>query len=344
MIQILASKIQNNLFLFRKINKKKSFAPMIGKCSINLYFVANNRKTMLEEIPVYELPFPEKEKLAFKIYRVNGRKIREESFPHDTNLPHKHNYFELCIFTNGTGQHEIDFMNYIIETPGIHLLHPGQVHLIRRGENYEGYLFVFSKEFYHLHFKGLEIIPGYPLVTQLSNGPILNMSPEEFTDFSILISSVEKEFEQALPESEEIIISFLNIFFLRLRSRFMALLKKENPVSHPSGNLVYLFNQLVENHYKEIHQIGEYAELLGESPVVLNRAVKSLTGKTPGELIVERLILEARRLLLYSDLNNKEIAFKLNYDDPSYFARIFRKKTGFTPTEFRSRMRKFYES
>lgn len=298
---------------------------------------------MLEEIPIYELPFPEKEKLALKIYKVKGRKIQDKTFPHDTQLPHKHNYFELCIFTGGTGQHEIDFQNYPIATPSIHLLLPGQVHLIKRGDNYQGYLFVFSKEFYNLRFKGLEIIPGYPLVTHLSNGPILNMTQEEFDDFSILISSVEKEFENPLPESEEIIISFLNIFFLRLRNRFLILLKEENPIGHPSRNLVYSFNQLVENHYKEIQQVGEYAELLNESPVVLNRLVKTITGKTPGELIADRLILEAKRLLLYSDLNNKEIAFKLNYDDPSYFARIFRKKTGLTPTDFRSRTRKSYE-
>lgn len=298
---------------------------------------------MLEEIPIYELPFPEKEKLALKIFRVNGRRIQENMFPHDTQLPHKHNYFELCIFTGGTGKHEIDFQNYEISAPSIHLLLPGQVHLITRGEDYQGYLFVFSKEFYNLRFKGLEIIPGYPLVTHLSNGPILTMNNDEFTDFSMLISSIEKEFNQQSSESEEIIISFLNIFFLRLRNRFMALLKKENPICHPSRNLVYSFNQLVENHYKEIHQVGEYAELLNESPIVLNRAIKAITGKTPGELIVDRLILEAKRLLLYSDLNNKEIAYKLNYDDPSYFARIFRKKTGHTPTEFRSSMRKFYQ-
>lgn len=299
---------------------------------------------MLEEIPIYELPFPAKEKLALKIYRVKGGEIRRKDFPHDTELPHKHNYFELCVFTNGTGEHEIDFRNYPIVSPSIHVLHPGQVHLIRRGKNYEGYLFVFTKEFYNLRFNGLEIIPGYHLVSQLKNGPILNMTTEEFDDFSSLISSIEKEFESISAETEEIIVSFLNIFFLRLRNRFMTLLKYENPVNHPFRNIANSFNQMVDQHFNKIHQVNEYAKLLGESPVVLNKAVKSMTGKTTSEIIVERLILEAKRLLLYSDLSNKEIAFKLNYEDPSYFARIFRKKTGNTPTEFRNRMRNFYKN
>lgn len=299
---------------------------------------------MLEKVPIYELPFPEKEKLAFKIYKVKGGKIQRKDYPHNTTLPHKHNYYEVCIFTNGAGEHEIDFRKHYIQPPSIHVLHPGQVHLIRRGENYEGYLFVFSKEFYNLRFRGLEIIPGYPLVTKLEDGPILNMNEKEFADFSILISSIEKEFAQSSSETEEIIISFLNIFFLRLRNRFETSLKLENQAILTSHNLVYSFNKLVENHYTQVHQVKEYAELLGESPVLLNRAVKSLTGKTASELIVERLILEAKRLLLYSDLSNKEIAYKLNYEDPSYFARIFRKKTGNTPTEFRHSMREYYKN
>jgi len=298
---------------------------------------------MLEKIPIYELPFPEQEKLALKIYRVKGKTIQREEYPHDTVLPHKHNYFEICIFTAGTGEHEIDFQNHPIKTPSIHLLQPGQVHLIRRGIDYEGYLFIFSKEFYNLRFNGLEIIPGYPLAIQLENGPILNMTMDEFADFAIIISSIEKEFENVSAETEEIIISFLNIFFLRLRNRFVELIKVINPEKNPNRKLVNSFNQLVDQHFCQIHQVQEYAELLNESPVILNRAVKNMTGKTAGELILERLILEAKRLLIYSDLSNKIIAFKLNYEDPSYFARIFKTKTGTSPSTFRKQMHQQYK-
>lgn len=298
---------------------------------------------MLEKIPIYELPFPEQEKLALKIYRVKGKTIQRQDYPHDTALPHKHNYFEICVFIAGTGEHEIDFQNHQIQTPSIHLVQPGQVHLIRRGIDYEGYLFIFSREFYNLRFNGLEIIPGYPLTTRLENGPILNMSMDEFADFAIIISSIEKEFEKISAETEEIIISFLNIFFLRLRNRFVELIKVRNPENNSHLKLVNSFNQLVDKHFCQIHQVQEYAELLNESPVLLNRAVKSLTGKTAGELILERLVLEAKRLLIYSDLSNKEVAFKLNYEDPSYFARIFRMKTGTSPSGFRKMMHQQYK-
>ncbi|TNF41496.1 MAG: helix-turn-helix domain-containing protein, partial [Bacteroidetes bacterium] len=116
----------------------------------------------------------------------------------------------------------------------------------------------------------------------------------------------------------------------------------KNETKATMKKMVYQFNQLVDKYHAQIHHVKEYAELMGESPVQLNRAIKSVSGKTASDLIIERLILEAKRLLLFSDLSNKEVAYKLNYDDPSYFTRIFRRKTGYTPTEFRSKMKDKY--
>ncbi len=297
---------------------------------------------MLEKIPVYELRFQENEKLEFEIYRVEGSKIQRKDYPHKTNLPHKHSYYEMCFFTDGTGEHEIDFINHPITSPSIHFLRPGQVHLIKRGEVYKGYLVVFSEEFYNLRFQNLEIIPGYPLVTKLENGPILNLSKALFEEFHQLVKYIEKELVESDSDSEEIIISYLKIFFLKLKQNFSKLVTTQNEPSGTMKNIVYRFNQLVDKYYDQIHHVKEYAELMGESPIQINRAIKTVTGKTSSEIIIERLILEAKRLLLFSDLSNKEVAYKLNYEDPSYFARIFRKKTGFTPSGFRVKMKEKY--
>ena len=79
---------------------------------------------MLEKIPIYELPFRENEKLEFKIYRVKGSEIEQIGYPHKTKLPHKHNYYEMCFFTGGSGEHEIDFTVHPIVSPSIHFLPP----------------------------------------------------------------------------------------------------------------------------------------------------------------------------------------------------------------------------
>ncbi len=297
---------------------------------------------MLEKIPVYELPFNEKEKFEFKIYRVQGSRISRKDYPHETEMPHKHKYYEMCFFTGGGGEHEIDFITHSIKPPSIHFLRPGQVHLIRRGEAYKGYLVIFSEEFFNLRFRNMEIIPGYPLVSQLENGPILNLSEEQYLQFHQLIINIENEIGDNAPDVEEIIIAYLKIFFLKLRQNFIKLVSIENEAAGQNRKIVYEFNQLVDKYYNQIHHVKDFAELMGESPVQLNRAIKEVTGKTASEIIIERLILEAKRLLIYSDLSNKEVAYKLNYEDPSYFARIFRKKTGCTPSGFRTKMNDKY--
>ena len=298
---------------------------------------------MLEKIPVYEMPFKEKEIFEFKIYRVQGSEIQRKDYPHKTELPHKHTYYEMCFFTGGSGIHEIDFNSHKIQSPSIHFLRPGQVHLLHRGKDYKGYLVVFSEEFFNLRFQNIEVIPGYPLVSKLENGPILNLNDQQFNEFNQLVRFIEQELAVYNSESEEIIISYLKIFFLKLRQNFSKLVTTQNEATNFMKKTVYRFNQLVDKYYDQIHHVKEYAELLGESPIQLNRAVKSVTGKTSSEIIIERLILEAKRLLLFSDLSNKEVAYKLNYEDPSYFARIFRRKTGFTPTDFRKSMNEKYQ-
>lgn len=297
---------------------------------------------MLEKIPVYELPFGEKEKLEFKIYRVHGSVNQRSDYPHKTELPHAHNYYEMCFFTGGSGIHEIDFNAHPIVAPSIHFLRPGQVHLINRGEDYKGYLVIFSEDFFNLRFQNLEVIPGYPLVSNLENGPILQLDDGQFSLFHQIIENIEHELQSFDADSEEVIVSYLRIFFLKLRQNFAKLTTTKNETKAAMKKMVYQFNQLVDKYHAQIHHVKEYAELMGESPVQLNRAIKSVTGKTASDLIIERLILEAKRLLLFSDLSNKEVAYKLNYEDPSYFTRIFRRKTGFTPTEFRSKMKDKY--
>ena len=297
---------------------------------------------MLEKIPVYELPFNDNDKFEFEIYRVQGHEIKRKDYPHKTTLPHKHNYYEMCFFTGGQGIHEIDFENHTINAPSIHFLSPGQVHLIKRGKAYEGYLVVFSEDFFNLRFQNLEVIPGYPLVTNLENGPILNLDKEQYKTFHQLIKNIEEELTEHDTDSIEIVISYLKIFFLKLKQNFSKLLETQSSSGSKMNSTVYRFNQLVDKYYNQIHHVKEYAELLGESPVILNREIKAATGKTSSELIIERLILEAKRLLMFSDLSNKEVAYKLNYEDPSYFARIFRKKTGYTPSAFRKKMREKY--
>jgi AraC-like DNA-binding protein len=92
---------------------------------------------------------------------------------------------------------------------------------------------------------------------------------------------------------------------------------------------------LVETHYLRFGTIGQYAEALGVSERQLNDAVKRTVARTASQVVQERVVLEAKRWLSNTETGIAEIAFRLNIEDPAYFARFFKKQTGLTPGDFR---------
>ncbi len=94
--------------------------------------------------------------------------------------------------------------------------------------------------------------------------------------------------------------------------------------------------QLIEENFHETRHLTDYASWLNMTPDRLNEHCKRIAGKTAGSMVRQRLLIEAKRQLVYSDLSVSEIAYDLNFSDPSYFSRFFRKSTGVTPQQFRS--------
>ncbi|HSV51465.1 MAG TPA: helix-turn-helix domain-containing protein, partial [Burkholderiaceae bacterium] len=102
-----------------------------------------------------------------------------------------------------------------------------------------------------------------------------------------------------------------------------------------SYSLAKRFKLLVDRHYLQFGSLKEYAQALLVTERRLNEAVKSVTGKTATQLIHERILLEAKRLLTQSDLGISEIAYRLNFEDPAYFSRFFKKHVQAAPGAFK---------
>lgn len=96
------------------------------------------------------------------------------------------------------------------------------------------------------------------------------------------------------------------------------------------------FNLLVENNYKKQHQVQFYAKELNKSPKTLSNLFALYNHKSPLAVIQERILLEAKRLLYYTDKSAKEIAFELGFDDAAYFSNFFKKSTAQSPSDFRN--------
>lgn len=289
---------------------------------------------MSDPIKTYELPIGKAGK-AFQIYEVQGKTIKNSTYPHETDRPHRHKYYEVCVFINGAGRHDIDFTSHNIHSHSVHFLSPGQVHLISRENDYHGYLMVFSRDFYALDSLQEDFLYKLPYFNNPTLVPILNLNVNDFEELLELIRAIKKEYASRKEMTQEVLRCYLQIFLVKCKQFYMQYFAEKKKTMDPHFTLVQQFNALVEQQFRKIHLVQDYADMMSLSPVVLNKYVKKITGFTAGEIILERLILQAKRYLIYTDLSNKEIAYQLNYEDPSYFSRIFKKKTGHTPSGFR---------
>jgi AraC-like DNA-binding protein len=148
-----------------------------------------------------------------------------------------------------------------------------------------------------------------------------------------LVKSIEQEFNQENSLSHDIIQSYLNVLLLHCLQFY----RLQQPAQHKESNstLYRDFKRLLEKNFLIIHKVKEYAALLNITEKHLNEVCKKFCAKTASEMIFDRLILEAKRLLHHSDLTIKEIAFQLNFTDPSHFSKFFKTHTGMATKDFR---------
>ena len=110
---------------------------------------------------------------------------------------------------------------------------------------------------------------------------------------------------------------------------------KTHPINPKQSDLLREFNYLVEVHFRSKHTVADYAELLFKSPKTLSNTFKKLGLKSPIQLIQERLQLEARRLLSYTEKDISLISDELGFNDIQSFSRFFKNQEGCSPTEYR---------
>lgn len=138
-------------------------------------------------------------------------------------------------------------------------------------------------------------------------------------------------------DKNEVIRAYLDLILVFCKRKYIQY--QNTYEKHKKGNvLVKKFKQLIEKHCIENITIKKYAEMLCVTPSHLSEIVKSCTGRTSTDLINDRMVLEIKRLLKYSDLTITEIAYKLNFSDQSYFAKYVKNQTQFTPKHLRNKL------
>ncbi len=292
---------------------------------------------MKASIPIHNFIDNLHSEIQFRIVPLEKRNT------YDSSVPHRHNYYEIFFFTKGGGNHMIDFTDYKIKSKSIHIVFPGQVHLVRRELDTYGYVLMFSNDFYYLNRKGTDALSDIPNKLRSNFSPVLSIPSNDYSKAKETVNSMMEELKSDGIFMKDILKSNLDILLFIIRRNLENTkqgdeLKKKNA----SYEMYYRFNELLENNFTKLHRPNDYAEMLSITEKHLNEFTKNVCGKNVSELIQDRLILEIKRLLTHSTVSSKEISFILNFEDPSYFIKFFKKKTGLTPKEFQSDFRKRY--
>lgn len=256
---------------------------------------------------------------------------------------HYHPFYQVVLAV-GDGMLMHDFTNYSLAGANLIFISPGQVHYIEFSSQLSGALISFSKEFFDHGAPGPSRLLDYPFFYATNRSPVLPLNPRELTRFRPFFQQLLDEYHGSEPGAAEIARATLQIIFAyATRLHPTGSHERFHPLrpSRPS-QLVKAFLTAVENHFQKLDLIEEYAALLKVSPNHLNDTVREQTGVAAGETIRQRRLLEAKRLLLHSDLSISEIGYALGFQDASYFSRTFRRSMGQSPGEFRREIREKY--
>jgi AraC family transcriptional regulator, transcriptional activator of pobA len=293
---------------------------------------------MKTKIPIHDFVVDDITSIPFTIIPLE---IKTE---YDTAVPHRHNHYEIFIFSKGGGIHEIDFEEIQVKTGSVHFVSPGQVHILQRAPGSYGYVILFSREFFSLPLHDKDFLFELPFLNNNTIHPFINFEKKDFKAIIDLTEAMLKESKSPGTDSHHILRSYLNILLLKCKLKYKAEDDGEKPENiNMQKQMMQKFRVLLEKNFRKYHLVKDYASLLSITPENLNEISKSQSGKTASEIISDRLILEAKRLLLYSELKAKEIAYFLEFQDPSYFNKFFKNNTGYTPTAFRELLVKKYQ-
>lgn len=234
----------------------------------------------------------------------------------------------------------IDFATYTTSQPSLFFVAPNQFLQIDQIGAGEGYLIFYNRDFYCIQIHDQEVACDGLLFNNINNMPLVNVTKEEEGFINYLFRQMEEEFTLTDTSLEEMIRTYLK----QLLIKATRLWKKQHLNKYmveQNSDLEFFrkFTLLVDAQYKTKHTVADYAELLLLSPKTITHKFKRLNLPQPNEVIKNRIVLEAKRLLIHTSLTAKEIAYELGYDDPAYFSRLFLVKTGESPSAFRAKYR-----
>lgn len=251
-----------------------------------------------------------------------------------TDFPRRHDFYHMVLFTDGSGRFSIDYQTCTIRPFQFYFMAPGQIHNWYFDGDMDGYVINFSAHFFQSFLLKTDYLDQFFFFNGNVQDCVIEI-PEALRP--AIIELLKKTIAETEGENK-----FKNdtvrVLLLQLFMEISNLDTRNKPSSYESGKnaLHQNFERLIDQNYLSLRLPKQYAELLNITPNHLNKLCNELLGISAGDMIRNRIILEAKRLLINLKLTVTEIAYRLNFEDSSYFCKLFKKQTGMTPKAFRN--------
>lgn len=254
-------------------------------------------------------------------------------------VPHRKDYYFFFLVKKGNSYHWVDFLRYQVQPQHMYFTLPHQVHLKEKAKTTEGLLIAFTEEF--LTLCNDSSLKQLPILQNKANKHEIALTAEEENTLEQLFNQILVEFEGSEPYKNDALRAYVKLFLVTL-SRIYTKSFSYDDTFESSNSVFTRLLQLLDKKIYEWHQPADYADALNITVGHLNAVVKQQAGKTVTELVQERFILEAKRMLFHTGLSVKEVAYKLGFEDAPYFNRVFKKLAGTTPADFRKQNHEKY--
>lgn len=260
------------------------------------------------------------------MYIEIDREIAEHLNRHNP-APHRHAYHEFIWIQQGSVTHQLDGESIEYNKNTMLCIPKGRIHRLFSSPDCKVQVIKFKDEF----FQGT----SYRILSMLSGKTALQLNSDQAFCLETYLAIFRYEYAQTDPNVLHTITPLLTAFINKLESFYMHQSDSGTIECLGSNSVLDRFNRLLEENFKTEHRVYYYASKLGVSTRKLGEITRLYLGKNPSEIIDDRLIAEAKRMILSSEYSIKEIAYELGFEEHSYFTKVFKRLTGGTPSDFK---------
>ena len=249
------------------------------------------------------------------------------------NKPEQVDAYNIYWIKRGKGVYSIDFESYAFDDNVLFFLSPGQVFSVDSEAIEEAYRLTFVRDFYCIQTHDKEVACNGILFNNIYETPFVKPCKSDTQKLYYVLNEIIAEFKTDEAAAQyDMLQAYLKQFIIHA----VRIKKDHDTIKDDTETKLFKdFSLLVEQNYKTLHTVTDYANRLGVSPKSLTKHFQKIGSQTPSDLIKNRIVLEAKRQLIYTNDSVKQIAYSLGFNDAAYFTRFFKKAALKSPLQFK---------